>query len=231
MTNSQIRHISPEIHPSWLEVLQDEFQKPYFADLKEFLVREKMAGKTVFPPGKQIFSAFDSTPFDKVKVVILGQDPYHNPGQAHGMCFSVQPGVKAPPSLINIYKEMESDLGIPPADHGYLMKWAEQGVFLLNSILTVQAFNAASHQGKGWERFTDAVIQQLNDKREGLVFILWGGYAKKKGEVIDTRKHLVLKSTHPSPLSAYNGFFGSKPFSQTNAYLTKLGKTPIDWRL
>lgn len=227
----ELRKVAPEIDESWLNVLQDEFSQDYFSALKAFLIEEKMSGQTIFPPGKEIFSAFNITPFDQVKVVILGQDPYHNPGQAHGMCFSVLPGVKAPPSLVNIYKEMETDLGISRPNHGYLLKWASQGVFLLNSILTVRAHQAASHHGKGWEKFTDAVIQQLNDQHEGLVFILWGGYAKKKGAKIDATKHLVLKSVHPSPLSAYNGFFGSRHFSQANTYLSQNGKEPIDWKL
>ena len=227
----ELRKVAPEIHESWLNRLEGEFSQEYFSALKAFLIQEKMAGQTIFPPGKEIFSAFNVTTFDQVKVVILGQDPYHNPGQAHGMCFSVLPGVKTPPSLVNIYKELETDLGIPRAEHGYLLKWANQGVFLLNSILTVRAHQAASHHKKGWERFTDAVIQQLNDQHEGLVFILWGGYAKKKGARIDRSKHKVLTSVHPSPLSAYNGFFGCRHFSQTNAYLSEKGKAVIDWKL
>lgn len=224
-------NVSPNIHESWKNALADEFQKPYFHALKSFLQAEKKGGNKIFPPGKYIFNAFDSTPFDKVKVVILGQDPYHGPGQAHGLCFSVQKGVPTPPSLKNIYKELESDVGFTNPGHGYLQKWSDQGVLLLNAILTVRAHQAASHRNKGWENFTDAAIHKLNQEREGLVFILWGGFAKKKASMIDPNKHLILKSVHPSPLSAYNGFFGCKHFSQVNAYLSSRGQEQIDWSL
>lgn len=224
-------NVSPNIHESWKNALADEFQKPYFHALKSFLQAEKKGGYKIFPPGKFIFNAFDSTPFDKVKVVILGQDPYHGPGQAHGLCFSVQKGVPTPPSLKNIYKELESDVGFTNPGHGYLQKWSDQGVLLLNAILTVRAHQAASHRNKGWENFTDAAIHKLNQEREGLVFILWGGFAKKKASMIDPNKHLILKSVHPSPLSAYNGFFGCKHFSQVNAYLSSRSQEQIDWSL
>lgn len=223
--------VSPNIHESWKAALSDEFQKPYFHALKSFLLAEKKAKHVVFPAGKHIFNAFDTTPFDQVKVVILGQDPYHGPGQAHGLCFSVQPGVRTPPSLNNIYKELEADIGFKNPGHGYLQQWAERGVLLLNAILTVRAHQAASHRGKGWEEFTDAAIRQLNAEREGLVFMLWGGFAKKKASMLDPSKHLILKSVHPSPLSAYNGWFGSKHFSQANDYLVSKGQEPIDWSL
>ena len=220
-----------KLDPSWLLVMGDEFEKTYMEDLRQFLLTEKQQGITIYPPGSQIFYALDRTPFDKVKVVILGQDPYHGPGQAHGLCFSVQPGVAPPPSLINIYKEMETDLGLSPAGHGFLSSWADQGVLLLNSVLTVQAHNAASHQGRGWEQFTDRVIRELEEKRENLVFILWGGYARKKGSFIRRDRHLVIESPHPSPLSAYRGFLGSRPFSRTNEYLRQTGQSPINWEL
>lgn len=223
--------VSPNIHESWKNALADEFQKPYFQALKSFLVAEKKGGQKVFPPGKLIFNAFDSTPFDQVKVVILGQDPYHGPGQAHGLCFSVQEGVATPPSLKNIYKELASDIGFEIPNHGHLQKWAGQGVLLLNAILTVRAHQAASHRNKGWEEFTDAAIRKLNEEREGLVFLLWGGFAKRKASMIDASKHHILKSAHPSPLSAYNGWFGCKHFSQTNEYLKSQGKSEIDWSL
>ncbi len=216
---------------SWLQTIGDEFEKPYMEELRQFLIAEKKQGKTVYPPGSQIFYALDRTPFDKVKVVILGQDPYHGPNQAHGLCFSVQPGVDPPPSLINIYKEMESDLGLTPPHHGCLSSWSDQGVLLLNSVLTVEAHKAGSHQGRGWEKFTDRIIHELESGREHLVFILWGGYARKKGSFINREKHLVIESPHPSPLSAYRGFLGSRPFSRTNEYLKKTGQTPINWKL
>jgi len=216
---------------SWKRVLAKEFEQPYMAKLRAFLMEEKGKGKILFPPGSQIFHAFDATPFDRVKVVILGQDPYIGPGQAHGLCFSVPQGIPAPPSLVNIYKELQSDMGIPPAPHGNLESWTEQGVFLLNAVLTVEAGLSASHQKRGWETFTDAVISTLNEQRQNLVFILWGSYAQKKGQHIDRKRHLVLQSVHPSPLSVYRGFYGSKPFSQTNAYLQKTGQTPISWQL
>lgn len=220
-----------QLHESWLNVIGDEFDKPYMADLKQFLLDEKQKGQTIFPPGSQIFYALDRTPFDQVKVVILGQDPYHGPGQAHGLCFSVQPGVQPPPSLVNIYKEMETDLGLAPPPHGCLSSWADQGVLLLNSVLTVTAHQAGSHQGRGWEKFTDRVIGELESRRENLVFILWGGYARKKGNFIRRDRHLVIESPHPSPLSSYRGFFGSKPFSRSNEYLQQTGQSEIKWKL
>lgn len=223
----------PEIRlePSWKGVLQDEFTKEYMQVLRSFLRRVKAEGRTVYPKGSEYFRAMDLTPFDQVKVVILGQDPYHGPGQAHGLSFSVRPDVAIPPSLVNMYKELETDLGIPPASHGCLEHWAKQGVLLLNSVLTVEHRQAASHQGQGWEQFTDRVIAQLNEKRERIVFILWGSYAQNKGRFIDASRHLVLKSVHPSPLSAYRGFFRSKPFSQANEYLASHGIEPVDWQL
>ncbi|MDR6816855.1 uracil-DNA glycosylase [Neorhizobium sp. 2083] len=220
-----------KLEESWKHVLGPEFSDPYMHELKRFLVAEKEAGKRIFPKGSEYFRALDLTPLDEVKVVILGQDPYHGFGQAHGLCFSVKPGVRIPPSLVNIYKEMETDLGIPPARHGFLEHWAEQGVLLLNSVLTVEESQAASHQGKGWERFTDAVIRAVNDECDGIVFILWGSYAQKKAAFVDQQRHLVLRSAHPSPLSAHNGFLGSRPFSKANAYLQSIGKDPVDWRL
>ncbi|MEW5248226.1 uracil-DNA glycosylase [Microbulbifer discodermiae] len=220
-----------KIHPSWLKVLEDEFRKPYMAELREFLRLEKQAGKRIYPPGPQIFNAFNSTPFDRVKVVILGQDPYHGVGQAHGLCFSVMPGVRIPPSLQNIYKELHSDLGIAPARHGCLQPWAEQGVLLLNATLTVEDSRAGAHQGRGWEQFTDTAIGALAEQREGLVFILWGSYAQKKGAVIDRSRHLVLSAPHPSPLSANRGFFGTRPFSSANDWLLQHGQQAIEWAL
>ena len=217
-----------KIDQSWKEHLQTEFDKPYFKTLTDF-VRDEYAHGPVYPPGRLIFNAFDLCPFDKVKVVIIGQDPYHEPGQAHGLCFSVQEGVQFPPSLRNIFKEISDDLGKPVPASGDLTRWARQGVLLLNATLTVRAGMAGSHQGRGWEEFTDAVIRELNASRDGLVFILWGSYAKKKGAVIDRSRHLVLSSAHPSPLSAYNGFFGNHHFSLTNKWLTDHGETPIDW--
>lgn len=218
-----------KIEESWKRVLQDEFGKEYFKTLTEF-VRSEYQHAIVFPPPKNIFRAFDLTPFDNVEVVILGQDPYHGPKQANGLCFAVGEGVPLPPSLQNIFKEIESDLGQPLVHRtGDLERWAKQGVLLLNATLTVRAHKAGSHQGKGWEQFTDAVIRELSDKKENLVFILWGNYAKQKGTHIDRNKHCVIQSAHPSPLSAFNGFFGSKPFSKANEYLTERGKKPIDW--
>ena len=199
--------------------------------LASFLRSEKRAGKVIHPPGPEIFAAFDHTPFDAVRVVILGQDPYHGPGQAHGLCFSVRPGVPPPPSLVNIFKEIRRDLGIAPPDHGCLTPWAERGVLLLNAVLTVEQGLAASHQGKGWEGFTDAAIDALNREREGLVFMLWGSYAQRKGQLIDARRHGVLKSVHPSPLSAHRGFHGCGHFSAANRYLEARGQAPIDWSL
>ncbi len=226
MTNS----INPDIEESWKAALMTEFQREYFVTLKAFLQQEKKQ-YVIFPPGASIFSAFNHTPFDKVKVVILGQDPYHGPGQAHGLSFSVPPGVPAPPSLLNIFKELKTELGIPVPTHGNLEKWADQGVLLLNATLTVRANMAGSHQKKGWEQFTDQVIRELSARRTGLVFLLWGNYAKAKEALIDTSKHFVLKAAHPSPLSAYNGFFGCGHFVQTNELLQKQGLTPIDWSI
>jgi uracil-DNA glycosylase len=219
------------LNESWKAPLQSEFDAPYMAALKEFLLSEREKGKRIFPKGSEWFHALDVTPLDHVRVVILGQDPYHGEGQAHGLCFSVQRGVKPPPSLVNIYKEMRSDLGLEPPSHGNLEAWAEQGVLLLNSVLTVEAGLAASHQGKGWERFTDAVIKLVNDLPRPAVFILWGSYAQKKAAFVDRSRHLVLTSAHPSPLSAHNGFFGSKPFSKTNEFLVAQGLEPINWKL
>jgi len=220
-----------KLEETWKFALETEFEDPYMADLKSFLVSENKAGKLIFPKGSEYFRALDLTPLDEVKVVILGQDPYHGEGQAHGLCFSVSPGVRIPPSLVNIYKEMEADLGIAPAKHGFLEHWAEQGVLLLNSVLTVEEGKAAAHQGKGWERFTDAVIRTVNEECDGVVFILWGAYAQKKAAFVDEERHLVIKSAHPSPLSAHNGFLGSKPFSKANEYLQSIGKDPVDWEL
>jgi len=220
-----------ELHPSWQAVLGSELEQPYMHNLREFLKAEKAAGKIIFPPGPQIFNAFNHTPFQQVRVVIIGQDPYHGPGQAHGLSFSVQPGVKIPPSLVNIFKEIEGDLGLHMSGSGDLTPWADQGVLLLNATLTVEQANAGSHQGKGWEQFTDAAIRALNEQREGLVFVLWGSYAQKKGAVIDPQKHLVLKSVHPSPLSAHRGFFGNHQFSRINDYLISRGEAPIQWQL
>ena len=216
------------LEQSWKELLKDEFDKPYFADLAKF-VKEEYKNCKVFPPPKFIFNALDSVPVDKVKVVILGQDPYHGPGQAHGLSFSVPDGVPLPPSLVNIYKELEADLGKKRTTSGNLEPWAKQGVLLLNATLTVRAHQAGSHQNKGWELFTDAIIHRLAEKKEHLVFILWGNYTQRKGAFIDTGRHLVIKSAHPSPLSAHNGFFGSRPFSQTNHYLETHDQAPIDW--
>lgn len=218
-----------KIDPSWYEMLRPQFEAPYFAQLKEFLVAERQQ-YVCYPPGSKIFNAFDSTPFDKVKVVILGQDPYHEPGQAMGLCFSVPDGVLVPPSLVNIIKEINSDLGTQiPLTHGDLSGWAEQGVLLLNATLTVRAHQAGSHQRHGWELFTDAAIRALSEKRNGLVFLLWGSYAISKAQFIDRSRHLVLTAPHPSPLSAYRGFFGCRHFSQCNAYLQQQGLSPINW--
>lgn len=219
------------LHQSWKAPLLPEFEADYMAQLRAFLVAEKAAGKQIFPKGGEWFRAMDLTPLDKVRVVILGQDPYHGPGQAHGLCFSVKPGVPPPPSLVNIYKELQSDLGIERPRHGFLEHWAQQGVLLLNSVLTVEMAKAASHQGKGWERFTDAVIRLVNAKEEPVVFLLWGAYAQKKAAFVDTSKHLVLKAAHPSPLSAHNGFLGCRHFSKCNAFLESKGLAPIDWAL
>ncbi|MYM62599.1 uracil-DNA glycosylase [Pseudomaricurvus sp. HS19] len=220
---------SIQLTPSWLQVLQPEFDQPYIQSLRQFLAAEKQQGKVIFPPGAQMFNALNSTPFDQVKVVILGQDPYHGPGQAHGLSFSVPPGIAIPPSLRNIYKEIERDLGIPAPQHGCLQHWAEQGVLLLNATLSVEQGNAGSHQGQGWEPFTDAIVDHLNREREGLVFMLWGSYAQKKGRIIDRARHCVLQSPHPSPLSAHRGFLGNGHFSKANAWLQQRGEMPIDW--
>ena len=217
-----------KIEQSWKEQLASEFDKEYFKSLTDF-VRQEYRSTTVYPPGSYIFNAFEHCPFDKVKVVILGQDPYHEPGQAHGLSFSVQDGIPYPPSLVNIFKELESDLGKPMPSSGNLLRWADQGVLLLNATLTVRAHLAGSHQNRGWETFTDAVIHKLADNRSHLVYILWGSYAQKKGAFIDTSHNLVIKSAHPSPLAAYRGFFGSKPFSKANDYLIATGQEPIDW--
>lgn len=218
-----------KIENSWKTVLREEFDKDYFVRLTEFVREEYRTAEAVFPPGNKIFAAFDATPFDEVKVVILGQDPYHNYGQANGLCFSVGDSVQMPPSLVNIFKEVNADTGAPIPTSGDLTRWARQGVLLLNATLTVRAHQAASHQGRGWEQFTDAAVAALSARREQLVFLLWGNYAKRKGAVIDRSKHLVLESAHPSPLSAYHGFFGNHHFSRANAYLAEHGKTPIVW--
>lgn len=223
--------VGVRLEDSWKAVLGDEFAQPYMRNLKDFLRAEKAAGKQIFPKGAEYFRALDLTPLDEVRVVILGQDPYHGAGQAHGLCFSVKPGVRIPPSLVNIYKELQSDLGIAPARHGFLEHWAQQGVLLLNSVLTVEEARAASHQGQGWERFTDAVIRAVNEDCEHVVFILWGSYAQKKAAFVDGARHLVLKAPHPSPLSAHNGFFGCRHFSQANDYLLSKGRNAIDWQL
>lgn len=220
-----------QLDASWQAVIGEELSKPYMQSLRNFLKQEKAAGKIIYPPSPLIFNAFNHTPFDKVRVVIIGQDPYHGPDQAHGLSFSVPQGVALPPSLRNIFKEIEADLGIKMSGKGDLTAWADQGVLLLNATLTVEMANAGSHQKRGWEAFTDAAIAALNQHREGLVFVLWGSYAQKKGEIIDAKKHLVLSSTHPSPLSAHRGFFGNHQFSQINAYLTKRGETPIHWQI
>ena len=218
-----------QLESGWLAQLGAQFDLPYMGVLKAFLQGEKDSGKTIYPPGSLWFNAFNSTPFDRVKVVILGQDPYHGPHQAHGLCFSVLPGVRIPPSLVNIYTEIQDDLGIAPAGHGCLAHWAEQGVLLLNATLTVEQGRAGSHQGKGWEQFTDAAIHALNEHRSGLVFMLWGSYAQKKGDFIDMNRHLVLRAPHPSPLSAHRGFLGCRHFSRANEYLVSTGQQPIDW--
>ncbi len=217
--------------PSWQQPLQTEFEASYMQDLKLFLRNEKDKHKIIYPHSSNWFHALETTALDEVKVVILGQDPYHQPGQAHGLCFSVQPGIKIPPSLVNIYKELESDLGIKPVKHGYLESWARQGVLLLNAVLTVEDSKANSHQGKGWEAFTDKVIEVINEQRQNVVFMLWGSYAQRKGSVIDTSKHLVLTAPHPSPLSAHRGFFGCRHFSKANQYLEAHGQMPINWQL
>ena len=220
-----------KLHPSWLERIGGEFDQPYMAELKRFLVEERERGKHIYPRGSEWFRALDLTPPDQVRVVILGQDPYHGPGQAHGLCFSVKDGVRPAPSLGNIYKELESDVGIKPRRHGFLEHWAKQGVLLLNSVLTVEMGQAASHRERGWERFTDRIIREVNAKAEPVVFMLWGSYAQKKAAFVDASKHLVLKAPHPSPLSAHSGFFGCRHFSKANAFLESRGRPPIDWAL
>jgi uracil-DNA glycosylase len=224
-----------KLHPSWLEPLRGEFEKPYMGELKQFLLSERQRGRTIFPAAPNWFRALDLTPLDKVRVVILGQDPYHGPGQAHGLCFSVPPGVRPPPSLVNIFKELRSDLGIEPSPHGFLEHWASQGVLLLNSVLTVETGQAASHRERGWERFTDAVVRLVNDKADPVVFMLWGSYAQKKAAFVDSidrgGRHLVLNAPHPSPLSAHSGFLGCRHFSKANAFLESKGMQPIDWAL
>jgi len=222
---------SIQLEPSWQNRLRAEFDKPYMENLRQFLQAERAKKKVIYPPMKDVFAAMNHTPFEQVKVVILGQDPYHGDNQAHGLSFSVQPGVDTPPSLKNIFKELREDLGVATPRHGYLGKWAERGVLLLNATLSVEAGRAGSHQNKGWETFTDAVIHRLNDEREGLVFMLWGSYAQKKGAFINRKKHLVLAGPHPSPLSAHRGFLGCRHFSKANAYLVERGQTPIDWQI
>ncbi|MGE8496371.1 MAG: uracil-DNA glycosylase [Pseudomonas sp.] len=220
-----------KLEAGWKQALHEEFDKPYMKALGDFLRQEKAAGKEIYPPGSLIFNALNSTPLDQVKVVIIGQDPYHGPDQAHGLCFSVQPGVATPPSLVNIYKELKRDLNIDIAPHGYLQSWAEQGVLLLNTSLTVERANAGSHAGKGWQFFTDKVIEVVSQHQPRLVFLLWGAHAQSKEKLIDTSKHLVLKSPHPSPLSAHRGFIGNGHFSHTNKFLTQHGLPTIEWRL
>lgn len=220
-----------KLEASWKHELLGEFSKPYMTGLRVYLKEEIEKGQRIYPKPSNWFAAFDHTPFDNVEVVILGQDPYHGAGQAHGLSFSVPDGVRPPPSLLNIFKELATDVGVTRPNHGSLLKWAEQGVLLLNSVLTVRDSQAASHQNRGWEQFTDQAIHALNEKREHLVFILWGSYAQKKGQFIDREKHLVIESVHPSPLSASRGFFGSHPFSKCNAYLAEHGKKTIDWSL
>jgi uracil-DNA glycosylase len=222
--------VNPQIHESWKEPLSDEFQKSYFIKLKEFLIEEKKQHR-IYPPGAAIFHAFNQTPLSKVKVVIIGQDPYHGTGQAHGLCFSVPFGIKVPPSLVNIFKEIRDDLGIAIPNHGNLDYWAMQGVLLLNATLTVRAHQAGSHQGKGWETFTDNVIKTLSETKKDLVFLLWGKYAQNKGSIIDTDRHHILKAPHPSPFSAHSGFFGCRHFSKANKILEEKGLTAIDWRI
>jgi len=221
---------NPQIEVSWANILQEEFEAPYFQELKQFLKEEKNK-YTIYPPGNLIFNAFNNTPFNRVKVVILGQDPYHGPGQAHGLCFSVPDGIAHPPSLQNIFKEIQSDIGIPVSSKSDLTAWARQGVLLINAILTVRANEPASHQNKGWEKFTDAVIRNLSDKRKNLIFLLWGNYAQAKEVLIDSNRHYILKAAHPSPLSANRGFFGCRHFSKTNEILAELGLNGIDWSL
>ena len=220
-----------KLHPEWLEVLAPEFEQDYMIRLKAFLLARKQAGADIYPPGPDIFNALDSTPLSSVKVVILGQDPYHGPGQAHGLCFSVQPGVRTPPSLVNIFKEIQADLGLPVPNHGHLQAWAERGVLLLNAVLTVERGQAGAHQGQGWERFTDAAVQAVNERCDNVAFLLWGSHAQKKGAGIDRKRHLVLTAPHPSPLSAHRGFLGCRHFSRANEWLENRGVAPVDWRV
>jgi len=220
-----------DLHPSWLTHLSAEFEQPYMQHLKAFLLAEKQQGKVIYPASNNIFNAFNSTPLNEVKVVILGQDPYHGPNQAHGLCFSVQPGIRPPPSLQNMFKELNRDIGLAIPAHGCLQSWANQGVLLLNATLTVEQALAGSHQGQGWEVFTDKAIQLVNEQCEGVVFLLWGSYAQKKAAFINTKKHLVLKAPHPSPLSAHRGFIGCGHFSAVNQYLQRSNKLPINWQL
>jgi uracil-DNA glycosylase len=229
MTETATEQIN--LHPSWLGPLRGEFAQSYMSELKRFLLAEKERGRRIFPKGREWFCALDLTPLEQVRVVILGQDPYHGPGQAHGLCFSVRPEVQPPPSLVNIFKELKTDLGIEPARHGFLEHWAKQGVLLLNSVLTVEMGRAASHRERGWERFTDAIVAQVNAKAEPVAFMLWGSYAQKKAAFVDGSRHLVLKAPHPSPLSAHSGFFGCRHFSKVNAFLESRGLAPIDWAL
>lgn len=217
------------LEPAWQARLHGEFDKPYMQALRQFLAAERASGHAIYPPSEDVFAAFHATPFDRVKVVILGQDPYHGPGQAHGLSFSVRAGTRLPPSLLNIFKERQQDLHLPIPEHGDLSRWAEQGVFLLNAVLTVRAGEAASHQKKGWETFTDQAIAALNDQRDGVVFLLWGSHAQKKGQLIDRQRHCVLTAPHPSPLSAHRGFLGCGHFSRANQYLLQRGQSPIDW--
>ena len=228
-TGALLGHLKPG--NGWRERLEPEFAQPYMESLGEFLAAEEQAGKVIFPKAAHCFNALNTTGFEDVSVVILGQDPYHGPGQAHGLCFSVRPGVDVPPSLVNIFKELNQDLGTPIPDHGCLQPWAEQGVLLLNSVLTVSQGNAGSHRGQGWETFTDRVIRYLNDERDAVVFLLWGSYAQKKGSFIDRNRHLVLEGPHPSPLSAHRGFFGGRYFSHTNDWLSQKGLKPVEWAL
>jgi uracil-DNA glycosylase len=228
---SSVPGIPVQLEPTWLAELASEFEQPYMQSLKAFLQAEKRAGKQIFPPGGEFFNAFAHTPLPKVKVVILGQDPYHGDDQAHGLCFSVRPGVSLPPSLLNIYKEIEAETGLVMPAHGHLTPWADQGVLLLNSVLSVERGRAASHRGQGWEEFTDRVIEVINERRDGVVFMLWGSYAQNKGRCIDSQRHLVLKAPHPSPLSAHRGFFGCGHFVAANDYLQQRGDTPINWEL
>lgn len=220
----------PALPKSWEHILVEELEKPYFQQLQNFLAEERET-QTIFPAEKDIFSAFELTPYENVNVLLLGQDPYHNHNQAHGLCFSVKPGIKPPPSLVNIFKELHSDLVVPTPEHGFLVTWAKQGILMLNAVLTVRAHTPNSHKNKGWEKFTDAAIAKVNEKPDPVVFVLWGGYAKKKLKLIDTNRHIVIQSAHPSPLSARNGFFGSKPFSAINQALLQLGKPEINWKI